>query len=88
MRDGSSTGTADDSALLQGSKKLDELRNGLESNKEAMQVDCMKKVIGYIAKGTCHTRAKIITTFCQISDERKVDKLRENLEIGNCGIFC
>lgn len=51
MRDASSTGTADESALLAGSKKLDDLRNALESNKETHQMDAMKKVIGYIAKG-------------------------------------
>ena len=51
MRDGSSTGTVDDAALLAGSKKLDDLRNALEGNKETAQIDAMKKVIGYIAKG-------------------------------------
>jgi vesicle coat complex subunit len=52
MRDSSSTGTtADENALLAGSKKLDELKNALESQKENSQLDAMKKVIGYIAKG-------------------------------------
>ena len=51
MRDGSSTGTVDDAALLAGSKKLDDLRNALEGNKETAQIAAMKKVIGYIAKG-------------------------------------
>merc|ERR1712131_348497 len=51
MRDESSSGTADDSALLAGSKKLDDLKNALESSKEGQQLEAMKKVIGYIAKG-------------------------------------
>ena len=54
MRDESSSGTADDSALLAGSKKLDDLKNALESSKEGQQLEAMKKVIGYIAKGTVH----------------------------------
>jgi len=64
MRDTSSTGTADESALLAGSKKLDDLRNALESNKETSQVDAMKKVIGYIAKG------KIL--YKRLSQEKKI----------------
>ena len=51
MRDDSSAGTGDDAALLAGSKKLDDLRNALESGKEGQQLDSMKKIIGYIAKG-------------------------------------
>ena len=56
MRDGSSTGTVDDAALLAGSKKLDDLRNALEGNKETAQIDAMKKVIGYIAKGNIYQK--------------------------------
>ena len=56
MRDESSSGTADDSALLAGSKKLDDLKNALESSKEGQQLEAMKKVIGYIAKGTVQPR--------------------------------
>ena len=62
MRDESSSGTADDSALLAGSKKLDDLKNALESSKEGQQLEAMKKVIGYIAKGTVQalTRTKSV----------------------------
>jgi vesicle coat complex subunit len=51
MKDASSSGSADDGALLADGKKLDDLRNALESGKDQHQIDAMKKVIGYIAKG-------------------------------------
>lgn len=61
MRDGSSTGTVDDAALLAGSKKLDDLRNALEGNKETAQIDAMKKVIGYIAKGYIYRKKLMVS---------------------------
>ena len=61
MRDGSSTGTVDDAALLAGSKKLDDLRNALEGNKETAQIDAMKKVIGFIAKGNIYRKKLMVS---------------------------
>lgn len=55
MKDASSSGSADDGALLADGKKLEDLRNALESGKDQHQIDAMKKVIGYIAKGSIYT---------------------------------
>jgi len=57
MKDASSSGSADDGALLADGKKLEDLRNALESGKDQHQIDAMKKVIGYIAKGSIYTRS-------------------------------
>ena len=54
MKDASSSGSADDGAILADGKKLDDLRNALESGKDQHQIDAMKKVIGYIAKGNIY----------------------------------
>ena len=60
MKDASSSGSADDGAILADGKKLDDLRNALESGKDQQQIDAMKKVIGYIAKGTFKPKLDIV----------------------------
>ena len=70
MKDASSSGSADDGAILADGKKLDDLRNALESGKDQQQIDAMKKVIGYIAKGKLKFPAKDI--FIYFSSKVKI----------------